>query len=341
MVILATAATIIASQAAITGSFSVAKQAVQLGFLPRLKILHTSELEGQIYVPVVNWGLCIGVAVLVLAFQASAKLADIYGVAVTGTFILNTLLFVAVARSLWGTAKWKLAALGALFLTVEIAFFSSNIAKISHGAYLPLGVGLVISVVMITWRRGQEIVTRSRTKQEGPLDEFLAGLRTCEPPLRRVPGTAVFLNPNHATTPLALRAEVEHNHAFHEKVLIVSLDTVSVPHVDASDRFVVERLGQGLFKVLHVTARIGYRERPNVPDLLALARKRGLLERNLDLEGASYFLSRITITATDAPGMREWRKNLFINMARNAASPIDHFGLPPDRTVMMGSQVAL
>jgi KUP system potassium uptake protein len=341
MVILATAATIIASQAAVTGSFSVAKQAVQLGFLPRLKIVHTSRLEGQIYVPLINWGLCIGVAALVLWFKHSAKLADIYGVAVTGTFILNTILFIAVARALWRTPKWKLAMLGALFLIVEVAFFTSNLAKIGHGAWLSLGVGLVIAIVMITWRRGRDIVTHNRTEQEGSLQEFVDGLHAIEPPIRRVPGTAIFPNPGRETTPLALRAEVEHNHALHEKVLIVSVETISVPQCDAPDRFAVELLGHGLFKIIHVTMRCGYHDRHDIPRALQLARKQGLLERNLDLEHASYFLSRITITPNDSPGMRRWRKKLFVAMARNAASPIEHFGLPVERTVTMGSQVAV
>ena len=341
MVVLATAATIIASQAALTGSFSVAKQAVQLGFLPRLKIVHTSELEGQIYVPLINWGLCLGVATLVLVFQHSAKLADIYGVAVTGTFILNTTLFLAVARSLWRTPKWRLAILGALFLTVEVSFFTANLAKIEHGAYLSLAVGLAIATVMITWRRGRDTVTHNRTEQEGSLAEFLDGLREVEPPIARLPGTAVFLNPGKETTPLALRAQVEHIHAFHEKVVIVSLDTLSIPHVEPSDRFVAERLGKGLFKLVHITVRVGYHDRSNVPEVLALARKRGLLDRNLDLEHASYFVSRMTIVPTEAGGMAQWRKKLFVAMARNATSPIDAFGLPSNRTVMTGSQVAI
>ncbi|HEX3831722.1 MAG TPA: KUP/HAK/KT family potassium transporter [Solirubrobacteraceae bacterium] len=339
MVVLATAATIIASQAAITGSFSVAKQAVQLGFLPRLKIVHTSKLEGQIYVPLINWGLCVGVAALVLWFQHSARLADIYGVAVTGTFILNTTLFLAVSRSQWHTRRWKLIGLGALFLTVEVAFFSSNLAKVAHGAWLSLGVGVVISFVMITWQRGRIILTRNRTEQEGSLPEFLDGLCARPEPLRRVPGTAIFLNPGKDTTPLALRAEVAHNRALHEKVVIVSVDPVGMSHVDDDDRFCVEWLGRGLFKIAHVTIRVGYQDSSDIPAALAGARKRGLLERNLDLEHASYFVSKITITATDAPGMRRWRKALFIAMARNASSPIAHFRLPTGRTVMMGSEV--
>ena len=341
MVVLATVATVIASQAVISGSYSVARQAVQLGFLPRLNILHPSKLEGQIYVPAINWSLCIGVAALVLGFRASAKLANAYGVAVTGTFVLNTVLFVAVARSLWGTAKWKLALVGGLFLFVEVSFFSANLVKILHGAWFPLAVGLAMSGLMITWRKGRDIVTRNRTEQEGPLEEFLDGLKMAKPAIVRVPGVAIFLNPGRETTPLAMRAEVDHTHALHEKVVIVSVEQISVPHVDEAKRFEVCMVGHGLWKVVHVTARFGYHEKQNVPAALALARKRGLLERNLDLEGASYFLSRITITPCDVPEMHRWRKKLFVAMARNAASPIEHFHLPTERTVIMGAQVAV
>ena len=184
-------------------------------------------------------------------------------------------------------------------------------------------------------------MTRNRTEQEGPLREFVDGLAGTEPPIRRVPGTAIFLNPGTETTPLALRAEVEHNHALHDKVLIVSVETISIPNCEIEDQFSVELLGQGQFKLIHVTMRCGYQDRHDIPAALQLARKQGLLQRNLDLEHASYFLSRITITPTDAPGMRRWRKKLFVAMARNAASPIEHFGLPGERTVTMGSRVAV
>jgi KUP system potassium uptake protein len=341
LVVLAAMATVIASQAAISGSFSVAKQAVQLGFLPRLKVLHTSKIEGQIYVPVINWGLCVGVVALTLVFRSATRLGDIYGVAVTGTFILNTVLFLAVARYLWGTAKRKLAPVGVLFLTVEVAFFSSNIAKVEHGAWLPLAVGVIVSMVMINWRRGQVTVTRNRVAQEGPLDEFLDGLAAKKPPPIRLPMVGVFLCRDKDTTPLALRAEVEHTNTLPEKVVIVSVDTISIPHVETSDRCAVEVIGHGLFKVVHLTARFGYHDKLSIPDALALARKQGLLARNLDLEHASYFVSRITITPTDAPGVQRWRNSLFIGMARNAASAVEHFGLPGDRTVILGSQVAL
>ncbi len=340
MLFLATAATIIASQAAISGSFSVARQAVQIGFLPRLAIRHPSKLEGQIYVPIVNWGLCIGVVALTLVFQSAARLGDIYGVAVTGTFILNTVLFLAVARFLWGTTKRRLVPIAVLFLTVEVAFFSANIAKIENGAWLSLAIALVLSIVMLTWRRGQVIVTRNRTAQEGSLVEFLDGLPARDPPVVRAPGVSVFLDRTTETTPLALRAEVEYTNTFHQRVLTVSIDQVSIPRVDNDERFTVERLG-GEFTVWCVTLRIGYHEKLNVPVLLQLCRKQGLLEKNLDLEHAKYFLSRITITPTDAPPLRLLGKRLFIAMARNAASPVDAFRLPRDRTVIIGSQVVL
>jgi KUP system potassium uptake protein len=341
MLILATMATIIASQAAISGSFSVARQAVQLGFLPRLKILHTSATEGQIYVPIVNWALCVGVVVLTLVFRSADKLGDIYGVAVTGTFILNTVLFAAVARLLWRTPRRRIVPVITMFLIVEVAFFTANIAKVEHGAWLSLAIGVVLSLVMINWRRGQTVVTRNRVAQEGSLTEFLDRLPDCRPALLRVPGVAVFLNPSKDTTPLALRTEVEHMHALQEKVVIVSVETVSIPYVEQFDRFVVQQLGHGLFKAFHVTIRNGYRDKLNVPELLKLARKQGLLERSLDLEHASYLVSKISISPAPAPMLRTWRKKLFILMARNAASPVEAFGLPPERTVIMGAQVAV
>jgi KUP system potassium uptake protein len=342
LVILATAASVIASQSVISGAFSVVRQAVQLGFLPRVRVVHTSETEGQIFVPTVNWALMIGVVVLVLVFRSSTRLTDLYGMAVTGTFVLDTTLFVAVAHALWQTKPWKLGALAALFWIVELSFFSSNLTKLPHGAWIPLLVGLVVAQVMYTWQMGRELITRRREQAEGSLQEFLEGLCQADPAeIMRLPGTAIFLAPTKATTPLALRAQVEHYHAFQEKVLIVSLDPVAIPHVDPQDRFSVERVGKGLFKISHLTIHVGYRDRQNIPEHLVLARKRGLLERNLDLEHASYFISRMTIKPQSDPGMPRWRKKLFVLMARNSSTPIDHFGLPGNRTVLSGSQIGL
>jgi KUP system potassium uptake protein len=341
LIVLATIATIIASQAAITGSFSIARQAVQLGFLPRIKISHTSDTEGQIYVPIISWVLAAGVIALVLIFRRSGSLADIYGVAVTGTFILDTILFLAVARALWHMALWKRVLIGAVFLTVELSFFASNVSKVGHGAWIPLCIGLITAILMVTWRRGQVIVTRNRTEEEGPLEDFLYEIRMADPPVYRARSVAVYLSPNKNTTPLALKADVEHHGIFHEKVVIVSVEPVSVPHVDAGEELVAETLGSGLFKLRHVTVRAGYHDTTDIPAALVLARKRGLLERNLDLEHASYFLSRITITRTDRPGMSRWRKLLFVAMARNAASPIDTFRLPVDRTATVGALIGV
>ncbi len=340
-VVLATAATVIASQAVISGSYTVARQAMQLGYLPRLKVVHTSEMEGQIYVPIINWILGAGVLALVLIFRNSNGLANAYGVAVTGTFVLNTVLFLSVARAMWHTPRWRLALLGALFLTVELAFFLANIAKLFHGAWLPLAVGLACSAVMLTWRSGQVIVSRNRIEQEGDLDAFLEALAGARPAIVRVPGTAVFLNPTGSTTPLALRSLVEHTHSVPDRLLIVSIVSRSVPHVPRDRLFSVKRIGPGRCPVLHVVVRSGYRDTTSIPVLLQLARKLGYLERNLDLEGASYFISRMTITESNTREMARWRKKLFLLMARNAASPIEHFGLPVERTVLMGSQVSL
>jgi KUP system potassium uptake protein len=341
LLILATAATIIASQAAISGSFSVARQAVQLGFLPRLRVLHTSGTEGQVYVPVVNWALCAGVVVLALVFRSADRLGDIYGVAVTGTFVLNTLLFVAVARLVWQTPRRRIAPVALLFLLAEATFFSANIAKVEHGAWLPLVIGLLLSLVMINWRRGQVVVTRRRRTKEGPLRDLLDGLPDREPPVARVPGVGIFLSPSKDTTPLALRTEVEHAHTLQRRVVIVSVETIGVPHVDEYERFLVEDLGSGRFKAVHVTVRVGYQDPLDVPEQLRLCRKQGLLERSLDLEHASYFVSRIAIAPTSGPPLHALRTKLFVAMARNAASPIEHFGLPTERTVMVGCQIAL
>ncbi len=341
LVVLATLATIIASQAALTGSFSVAKQALQLGLLPRIKIVNTSNVEGQIYVPMINWFLCAGVAALVLIFQDSAKLTEIYGVAVTGTFILNTILFAALSRAMWKTPWWRLGPLVVVFLIVEVSFFAANLTKIDHGAWLSLAVGLAFAFIMLTWRQGRRILTANRIEEEGSLEAFLASLPDVEPPLDRVPGTAIYLAPTTATTPLALRAEVEHNHVLHETVLIATIEPVSISHVELLDRCAFAWLGSGRFKVGHITLHVGYRDHIDVPRDLALARKRGLLPRNLDLEHASYFVSRMQIIRTKSPGMAPWRKALFVFMARNASSPVDDFSLPEERTVLMGQQIRL
>jgi KUP system potassium uptake protein len=342
MVLLATVATVIASQSVISGAFSVTKQAVQLGFLPRLTIRHTSQSKaGQIYAPGVNAALFALVVVIVIGFGSSQALASAYGVAVTGTFILNTILFLAVARLLWHRPK-RLIALGAVvFLSIELSFFAANLTKVVHGGWLPLAIAALIFTAMTTWRRGREIVSANRIEEEGSLREFIDRLDAHRPPLQRVPGTAVFLNANPATTPLAMRANVEHNHVLHEHVVIISIETERVPHVPESERLRNDHLGNAHDGISGLTARFGFQDHPDVPALLQLADRSKLLERSVELGEASYFLSYITIVRTDAPGMMAWRKRLFLAMAHNAASPVWYFRLPDDCTVTMGERVAL
>ncbi|MBW8805299.1 MAG: KUP/HAK/KT family potassium transporter [Catenulisporales bacterium] len=342
MVILATVATVIASQAVISGAFSVTRQAMQLGFLPHLTIRHTSEHEvGQVYAPAVNWFLCAAVTTLVVGFGSSAALASAYGVAVTATFALNTILFLAVARVLKGAAPWKIALGAVVFLTIEVSFFAANLTKVVHGGWLPLLVAALVFTVLSTWRRGRAIVTPNRTALEGPLRAFVDEVNAMEPPVHRVDGTAVFLNANIETTPLALRANVEHNHALHKKVVILSLVVEKVPHIPEAERLVFDDLGHSDDGITHLTARLGFQDEPDVPRILRQASAHpGAGEiYGIDVDDVSYFLSRISIIRTDAKGMRAWRKRLFLAVAHNAASPVDYFGLPADRCVIMGAQV--
>jgi KUP system potassium uptake protein len=342
MVILATVATVIASQSVISGAFSVTRQAVQLGFLPRLTIRQTSDSEvGQVYVPAVNLSLFVTVIAIVVSFGSSAALASAYGVAVTGTFILNTILFLAVARLLWHTRKRLIALGAAVFLTGEATFFAANLTKVVHGGWLPLVIAATAFVILTTWRKGREIVTANRCQEEGPLREFIEQLDAREFPVRRVPGTAVFLNSNSKTTPLALRANVEHNHVLHERVIIVSTQTERIPHVSDDDRLTADHLGRPGDGITGLTVRFGFQDEPNIPATLRLAVQEGLLEGEIDVDSASYFLTQITIVPAGGASMSRWRKKLFLTMARNAANPAGYFRLPDNRTVTMGERVDL
>ncbi|MDH6219753.1 potassium transporter Kup [Streptomyces pseudovenezuelae] len=339
MVLLATAATVIASQAVITGAYSVASQAAQLGYLPRLRIAHTSESTiGQIYVPWINWLLMVSVLTLVFAFRSSTALAFAFGMAVTGTITITTLLFFYVARAKWGTPVWLLATGATVLLTVDLLFVAANLTKLVHGAWLPLLIGLTAFTVMTTWQRGREIVTAERARHEGSLREFVDQLRSGQRPVLEVPGTAVFLNRGKQTAPLAMRANVEHNHVRHEQVVILSIETEPVPRVPADQRIVVDGLGYGDDGIIHVTARFGYVETPDVPGTLALLDP-ALTEGPLHLDQASYFLSKIELQRGKAPTMAPWRKRLFIATSYITADAAEHFGLPQDRTVIMGSHV--
>ena len=339
MVLLATAATVIASQAVITGAYSVASQAAQLGYLPRLRVTHTSESQiGQIYVPWVNWLLMVSVLTLVFAFRSSAALAFAFGMAVTGTITITTLLFFYIARQRWHTPRWLIGVGAGVLLLVDLLFVAANMTKLIHGAWLPLLIGLTAFTIMTTWQRGRAIVTAARQQREGSLREFVDLLSSKRLPTARVPGTAVFLNRGMQTAPLALRANVEHNHVLHEHVVIMSLETEPVPRVTAERRVTVDDLGYGEDGIIHVTARFGYMETPDVPAALKTLDS-GDTEGRLRLDQATYFLSTIGLRRGDAPTMAGWRKRLFVATSHITADAAEYFGLPRDRTVIMGSHI--
>lgn len=342
MVILATMATVIASQAVISGTFSVTRQAIQLGYLPRMTIRHTSRRhEGRVYAPAANWLLLVAVIALVVGFGSSTALGSAYGVAVTGTFVLNTILFLAVARLLWRTRRALVALGAAAFLTVEVAFFASTLTKVVHGGWVPLVIAACVFGVMATWRRGREIVVQNRARKEGTLGDFVARVRAAKPPIVRVPGTGVYLNADVRMAPMALRANLEHNHVLHENVVVMTIDVERVPHVPEAERLVADELGDPLDGISLLTARLGFHDPVDIPATLRLADRQGLLEREIDLDEASYFVSRTVLVRTSAPGLRRWRKRLFLALWHNAASPIEYFRLSESRTVMMGEQVRI
>ena len=339
MVVLATVATVIASQAVISGAYSVSRQANRLGFLPHLTVRHTSHREsGQIYVPSVNWLLFISVLVLILAFRSSNRLATLYGFAVTGTFLIDTTLFLIVAAVMWRWPRWRLAAIGLLFGVVELSFFGANVTKIFKGAWLPLVIAAVLSMIMMTWQLGRRIVTARRIELEGPLQDFVDELRARR--LTRVPGTAVFPHPTKETTPLALRANVEYNHVLHEHVVIVSVRVENVPYVPAEERITVDDLRYPDDGIVHVEFRFGFQDEQDLPAMLCAAVGR-TEELEFEPDQAYWFLSRLTIQPGSAPGMATWRKRLFIALTHNAANPAVNFNLPVDRTVIMGAHLEL
>jgi KUP system potassium uptake protein len=341
MVLLATAATVIASQAVITGAFSVASQAARLGYLPRLRIEHTSASTiGQIYVPWINGVLMVCVLTLVFAFRSSEALAYAFGMAVTGTITITTLLFFYYAHTRWGWPLWAVLIGGGALLTVDLMFFAANLTKLVHGAWLPLLIAVVAFTVMTTWQRGRIIVTRTREKAEGSLREFVDQLPDREPPVTRRRGTAVFLNRGNRTAPLAMRANVEHNHVLATHVVIISIETAPVPRVADSERMKVDALGYARDGIVHVAARFGYMETANVPRALGLLDAKQT-EGPIDLDSARYFLSKLELCAGDAPTMAEWRKRLFIATSYITADAAAYFGLPLDRTVIIGSRIEI
>jgi KUP system potassium uptake protein len=341
MVFLATIATVIASQAVISGAYSVAHQAGRLGYLPRLRIQYTSEqMMGQIYVPWVNWLLLAAVLTLVLAFRTAAALAYAYGTAVTGTITITTLLFFYYARHQWRWPLWAVLTGGGALITIDLLFFAANLTKLFHGAWFPLLIGLITFIVFTTWQKGRGLVTQRRIQAEGPLGEFIQQLHAMKPPLHRVPGTAVFLNRGKDTAPLALRANVEHNEILHRHVYIVSIETMPAPHVPDEERLQIDDLGYKQDRIVYVAARFGYMDQTNVPNLLPLIREADT-GSSLPDENVSYFISRIELAQGNAPGMSRWRKRLFIATSRITADAAESLRLPRDRTVIMGSRIEL
>jgi len=339
MIILATVATVIASQSVITGAYSVASQAAQLGYLPRLRVSHTSESSiGQIYVPWINGALMVMVLIIVFAFQSSAALGYAYGMAVTGTITITTMLFFFIARHRWHWPLWAVVIGGGALVFIDLMFFAANLTKLVHGAWLPLLIGLVTFTIMITWQRGRGSVTAARDEAEGSLPELIGEIVGHQPPLPRIPGTAVFLNRGMAAAPLAMRSNVKHNNVLHEQVIIMSVETLPVPRMLDEDRITVDDLGYHDDGIFGVTARFGYMERPNVPAALRLVDPASI-DAPIDIPNVSYFLSKVDLCPGPEPTMAPWRKRLFITTAHITADAAGYFGLPWDQTVIIGARI--
>jgi KUP system potassium uptake protein len=333
MIVLAVAAAVIASQAVISGAYSLTMQAVQLGFSPRIRIDHTSTRQfGQIYIGGINWALMIGCILVVLSFRTSSNLAAAYGVAVTTTMVITTLLFHVVARDRWRWGAIPAGLLAAVFLVIDIAFFGANIIKVAQGGWLPLALAGVIYTVMLTWKRGRRILAERIQREAKPLDEFIAEAR--QRAITRVPGTAIFMSGTAGKTPPALLHNLEHNKVLHERIIFVTVKTEQVPFVGDGERVAVEEFGSGLYRV---KVHYGFMEDPDIPAALASG-PRGLPPMEAD---TTYFLGRETIIATSRPGMAPWRERLFAILSRNATTATAYFGIPPDRVVEMGEQIEI
>ena len=334
MVLLATAATVIASQAVITGAYSLTQQAIQLGLLPRLEIRHTSEsLFGQIYMPRVNTLLLIGVVLLVLLFRSSSALASAYGIAVTGTMVVTALMAIVVIRKVW---RWPLIGALALilpFLFIDLTFLAANMLKIAEGGWMPLALGALVMVLMYTWRRGSRLLVQKTRKLEIPLDSLVASLER-KPPIR-VPGTAVFLTSDPAFAPTALMHSLKHYKVLHEKNVILTVETADTPRVDISERVRIEPVGETF---LRVVLRFGFMEQPNVPKALAIARRSGW---TFDIMSTSFFLSRRLLKPAAKSGMPRWQDRLYISLSRTANDATDYFQIPTGRVVEVGTQVTV
>ena len=334
MVVLATLAAIIASQALISGAFSLTHQAVQLGYVPRVRIVHTSEkAEGQIYIPEVNYLLMVACIAVVLGFGSSTKLAGAYGVAVTGTMAITSILYFLVRKNLWKLPLGPSIAMLVVFLGIDLTFFSSTLAKIHHGGWLPLTFGAVVFIVMTTWWRGRMELSKVMDQGNLPDELFLDDVETQA--LHRVKGTAVFMTSNPDGIPNVLMHHVKHNQVLHKQVVLLSIRTEGVPWVPGNSSIQVKDLGQGFFRVM---ARAGFMQSPNVPKILSRCEKHGL---HTIAQTTTYYLGRQTLLTTGRTRMARWRKMLFGFLGRNARPPTDFYGLPPNRVVELGLQIEL
>ena len=335
MVALATLATVIASQAVISGAFSLTRQAVQLGYAPRVEIIHTSSAEiGQIYIPSVNWLLMLSTIGLVLGFRKSTNLAAAYGIAVTTTMVITAILAYVVSRKRWNWPRWQAIAITAPFLVVDLAFWGANMVKIPHGGWFPLVVAALIYTLMLTWKDGRELLGVRQSEGSLPLDLFLRDIE--KRAKARVPGTAVFMTTNADGTPRSLLHNFKHNKVIHQQVLLLTMRTEEIPHVARRDRLEITDLGQGFWRVI---ARYGFMEDPDVPKLIEQIRHKGV---EFDPNAVSYFLGRDTLLATHRrAGLAVWRERLFVLMKRNAFGAERFFRLPPNRVIELGSQIEL
>ena len=334
MVLLATMATVIASQAVISGAYSLTRQAIQLGLLPRLEIRHTSEaLFGQIYMPRVNTLLLFGVLLLVILFRSSSALASAYGIAVTGTMVVTAMMAIVVVWRVW---NWPLAAALALivpFLFIDLTFLSANLLKIVEGGWMPLALGAVVMAIMYTWRRGSRLLFEKTRRLETPLEGLVKSLE--KKPPARVPGTAVFLTSDPVSAPTALLHSLKHYKVLHEKNVILTIETADAPRVDAGERVRIQPVGKTF---LRVVLRFGFMETPNVPKALAIARKLGW---QFDIMSTSFFLSRRALKPAKQSGMPRWQDRLFIGLTRVANDATDYFQIPTGRVVEVGTQVTI
>jgi len=335
MVALSTMAAIIASQAMISGAFSLTRQAIQLGFFPRVTIVHTSgTAEGQIYIPEINAALMLACLWLVLTFKESTALASAYGIAVTGSMTITSIIYFVVVTKAWHWAYWRAIPLVGLFLLFDLSFFGANLLKFFSGGWVPIGMAVIIFLVMTTWKKGRALLARSVADRLLPIDMFLTDLASIKPP--RVPGMAVFMSSNPNGVPIVLLHHWKHNQMLHEAVVLLSVISENQPEVPPAERIVLKDLGQGFY---HLAAHYGFMQTPNVPDVLR--RAAALYAVPYTPGKTSYYLGRETLLATKKSGMQPWRKMLFSFISRNSRSATQYFGIPPDRVVELGMQIDL